>query len=218
MTKKKALPTPIILIALVILSLLLVASILGENARSEQVTKDYFNAISTMKYNQVEHYLSQENSDKDQGFEHLFALETALQKHFGLAMNQAYMIEAKQQTYWLPYTEKNKVKVALRLSSINKTTKDKETPPAPYLDGLVELIRESGRWRIVQLDLPAAIKADYQHTRTELAKQQHIEITPTQLKLHKVEVSLKELDPISQKLWLFQLNSALETIANATPK
>ncbi|MCE2595090.1 hypothetical protein K6Y31_09695 [Motilimonas cestriensis] len=215
MTKNKKLPSPLIVIALVILSLLLSASILGENARSEQVTKDYFNAIASMKYNQVEHYLSQNNMDMDQGFEHFFALETALQKHFNLAMNQAYLIEAKQESYWFPYFAANEVTVGVKLSSISQD--DGETN-SHYLSGLVQLVRESGRWRIKQLNLPTQVKADYLQTREMLASQQIVEIKPNQLILNQTELTLDTLDAIEQKLWLFQLNSALETVAKIKPE
>ncbi|MDO6524328.1 hypothetical protein Q4519_01410 [Motilimonas sp. 1_MG-2023] len=215
MTKNKKLPTPLIVIALVILSLLLCASIMGENARSEQVTKDYFNAIASMKYNQVEHYLSANVQDQEQEFEHLFALETALQKHFNLAMNQAYLIEAKQETYWLPYFTTNEVSVAVKFSSI-----DQNNAPANkhYLSALVKLVRESGRWRIKQLNLPALIEADYLQARDMLAKQQIVEIKPNKLRLNQAELTLDTLDAIEQKLWLFQLNSALETVAKVRPE
>ncbi|MCE2570647.1 hypothetical protein [Motilimonas eburnea] len=214
MSSKKSLPAPLIIFAGFILLLLFCASLLGENARSEQVTKDYFNAIAELKFSQVSHYLSEQGEQGNQDVAHLFALEAALQQHFNLAMDQAYLVETKQQSYWLPYLLPAVVSVAVKFSPI---TEGQAKQQSRYIDGMVELVREENRWRIKAIKLPEDIQSDYLRAKAQINQQKHIEIQDQQIRLAANTINTQQLDPLTQKLWLFQLNNAMTAIANATP-
>ncbi|MFO6423786.1 hypothetical protein [Motilimonas sp. KMU-193] len=214
MSRKKSLPAPLLIFAGFVLLLLFCASLLGENARSEQVTKDYFNAIAELKFNQVRHYLSEQSEQDNQDVAHLFALEAALQQHFNLNMDQAYLVETQQQSYWLPYLTPTKVKVAVKFSPISKEQTKQQTA---YIDELVELVREDNRWRIKTIKLPEQIQSDYLRAKAQINQQTHIEIQDQQITLAANIIDTQQLDPLTQKLWLFQLNNAITAIANATP-
>lgn len=200
---------PVIILLFFIASLLLAASIMGENARSEQTAKDFFSAISEMQFNHAQSYLSDELQAQQGDFNSLFALEASLQEYYQVPVFALYQLRTSQGSFWLPYISQDRIRVDAHLAAVDQ--KAKITTPFS-----LELIRYHGNWKISAINLPKQIQTQFQHYQQKVAQSQYMDVSDQQVALQANRIVFNDLSLIERKILQFNLNSALEKLASAS--
>ncbi|RJG47929.1 hypothetical protein [Motilimonas pumila] len=200
---------PVVFLFFFIALLLLSASIMGENARSEQTAKDFFNAISEMEFNHAQSYLTEQQQTQQGDFNSLFALEASLQEFYQVPVFAMYQLHTSQRSFWLPYISQDTIRIDGYLAAVDQKAKVK----TPFT---LELIRYHGNWKISAIDLPDNIQQQFQHYQTKVAQSQYMDVNSQGLTLQDNQIPFNELSLIERKILQFNLNSALEKLANAS--
>jgi hypothetical protein len=197
-------------------------SVLGENDRATATVKAYFDNIAKKRYEanpQLGNDAYNRRFDNvNDPITHQFSLETALLNYFGLINTAQYTTETRRDEFWIPCSGNNILHVSVRIrpqGTDNVLTKFMNKSNARFLENLVTLVREDGRWKISDIDTrTSAIAKDYQSTKNSMQNSKYIQQTTKGLIIKENTIEFTTLDPIQKRIINFNLNKAL-TLLNA---
>jgi len=197
-------------------------SLLGENDRAQTTVKMYFDNIAGQRYDANTQLCSSTYNQKfdnvNDPITHQFSLETALLNYFGLINTAQYTIEAKRDEFWFPYLGRNTIHVSIRINpqeSGKILTNLMDRSNEKFINNLVILIREDGKWKITDVDTRAsAIAKDYQETKNSMQHSKYIQQTAEGLTIKENTIEFATLDPIQKRIIRFNLNKALALLNN----
>jgi hypothetical protein len=192
-------------------------SMLGENDRAAAIVSIYFDNIANQRYEAntrlcTEAYNHQFDNINDP-ITHQFSLETALLNHYGLINTAKYVVDTRRNGFWLPYMGNDKLHISVRVrpqESGNILTGLATRSDERYIDNLVTLIRDDGKWKIADIDIRSSIIAnDYRESKTSMLNSQYIQQTADGFTIKENAISFAGLDPIRKRIIAFNLNKAL---------
>ena len=197
-------------------------SVLGENDRAATTVKAYFDNIANKRYEantQLGNDAYNRHFDNvNDPITHQFSLETALLNHFGLINTAQYTTETRRDGFWIPCSGSNILHVSVRIhsrDSDNILINFMNQSNAMFLENLVTLVREDGRWKISDIDTrSSAIAKDYQSTKDSMQNSKYIQQTAKGLIIKENAIEFTTLDPIQKRIINFNLNKVL-TLLNA---
>ena len=197
-------------------------SLLGENDRAQTTVKMYFDNIAGQRYEANTHLCSdaynRQFDNVNDPITHQFSLETALLNYFGLINTAQYTIEAQRDEFWFPYLGRNTIHVSIRINpqeSGKILTNLMDRSNEKFINDLVMLVRENGKWKIADVDTRTSVIAkDYQETKNSMQHSKYIQQTAEGLTIKENTIEFATLDPIQKRIIRFNLNKALTLLNN----
>jgi|GEM_PF-712475 len=211
-----------LILALSLVAGIVYISLLGENDKAATVVSIYFDNIANQRYETntrlcTDAYNRQFDNINDP-ITHQFSLETALLNHFGLINTIKYAVDTKRNGFWIPGLGNDTLHVSVRIrpqESGNILTGLTTRNDEKYIDKLVTLVRNDGKWEIADIDIrSSAIAKDYQESKASMLNSQYIQQTADGFTIKENSISFATLDPIKKRIIAFNLNKALTLLNN----
>lgn len=211
-----------LILALSLVAGIVYISLLGENDRAAATVSMYFDNIANQRYEAntrlcTDAYNRQFDNVNDP-ITHQFSLETALLNHFGLINTEHYVVDTKRNGFWLPYVGTNTLHVSVRVNprkSGNILAGLVRHNEGKYIDDLVTLVRDDGKWKIADINIrSSAIAKDYQESKASMLNFQYIQQTAEGFTIKENTITFSALDPIKRRIITFNLNKALTLLNN----
>ncbi len=204
----------IVLLGALFLILIIYVSILGDNDKINFLVTSLFNDIHARNYAPAcvdlkgSTRLDLEN-DPDRCMNFCFLLELSLLKKFNLLENKDYVVEIKQNHFWIPYLTDDHVWVGIALRDkkknmfqqyLNRFGKD------DFVHDIIRVDRREGHWQIAEIKLAGTtLEPVFNELTATMDLNRYIVKTKTGFKLQENDINFKTLSPADRRLLEFSL-------------
>ncbi len=198
--------------------MLFTSGLLGENARTVDVTKQFFSEIQQRDFEKASSYLTQDYLNAHSSIiEHEFAIESALLHYFNINISSNYLVKAKRNQLWLPYISNDEITVSLQLKKIEKVSFWKSlfrTTKDIYIEDFLTLKRDGGKWKIADIDLSnPEIQAEYSSIKTMVESDNFLNEQEGILSLKSRDIAIDELSLNERRIMIFKLKKTLAILS-----
>lgn len=146
-----------------ILIILGYVSLLGENNKANDVVVNFLKNIKSHEYDRAMWEVARDanvNTDGSLPFEdYAFLLELSLKSVFDILDEDAYQIDVKRETFWLPYISRDRMKMQVILKKKEKSVIESLTAMGTYHTQYEFFIlkRTDGLWKIAEIKTEASL-------------------------------------------------------------
>lgn len=200
-----------------IIVLLTYASLLGENARIDNVVEHFFQNIKQQDFQPSCDGFSFLASSPEDCAELCFLLELSLLKKYSLLDEDDYQVEMKRSHFWIPYLRDDGVRVGIQLRpKAGKSPFDKGTGKArtEFVEDLMLVERKNGAWAITDISISdTSIAAVFGELRSQLRLNKYLHLKPDGFAVNAIEADTSNMTSIDRHILRFVLRRA-ETLLN----
>ncbi|MBT8338756.1 MAG: hypothetical protein HKP58_17575 [Desulfatitalea sp.] len=214
----------IILIAAILFFVFIVfVSILGENHSIDNVVNSFFRDIKNRDFIEAARYLTQDQKeilDNNDFSEMSFLLEMSLLEKYDLMEKGDYRIHLKRNQFWLPFLNKDRIGVSVLLKEVERHGGGNKfffNEHINYIEDLIVVKRESGGWRITDINIDnSEIKDAYRNLKLLLNNNRYIKMKSDRIiELHNKIIDLGGMQSCEKRVLKYILFEIIRKIDNS---